>query len=313
MRWVKQGLIFTAADQFEWMAHHASVPFADKIDERTLRIYFGPRDRQGRTRPAFIEVDPDNPGDVLRIHDRPVMDLGLPGAFDDSGVMPSCIVHDGPRTLLYYVGWEQSVTVPYRQAIGLAASSDGGVSFERIFDGPIVDRTPHEPYFCTSPFVLRDNAGWRLWYATTTSWSDVNGRQEPRYRIRSAESADGQAWHPRNLPGIEYANDTEASGRPWVVKEHGRYRMWYSYRSIVDYRSDKAQGYRIGYAESSDGLRWQRLDHLVGIEPSDEGWDSTMIAYPSIYEHRGRKHMLYAGNGFGASGFGWAVLEDDDR
>ena len=46
MRWEKKGRIFTAANQHEWMAHHASVPIADKVDDRVLRIYFGPRDRQ---------------------------------------------------------------------------------------------------------------------------------------------------------------------------------------------------------------------------------------------------------------------------
>ena len=37
-----------------------------------------------------------------------------------------------------------------------------------------------------------------------------------------------------------------------------------------------------------------------------------MIAYPCVYRHRGKKYMLYAGNGFGETGFGYAVLEDDD-
>jgi len=64
MRWEKKGRIFTAANQHEWMAHHASVPIPDKVDDTVLRIYFGPRDRQGRTRPAFIDVEADNPGAV---------------------------------------------------------------------------------------------------------------------------------------------------------------------------------------------------------------------------------------------------------
>ena len=38
-----------------------------------------------------------------------------------------------------------------------------------------------------------------------------------------------------------------------------------------------------------------------------------MIAYPYVYRHRGQIYMLYAGNGFGESGFGYAVLADDDR
>ena len=141
MRWEKKGRIFTAANQHEWMAHHASVPIADKVDDRVLRIYFGPRDRQGRTRPAFIEVEADNPANVLYVHDRPVLDLGKPGTFDDSGVMPSCIVNDGGRKYLYYTGWNLGVTVPYTLSVGLAVSTDGGVTFSRMFEGP--GRGPH--------------------------------------------------------------------------------------------------------------------------------------------------------------------------
>ena len=98
-----------------------------------------------------------------------------------------------------------------------------------------------------------------------------------------------------------------------MIEEDGRYRMWYCYRSIVDYRTDSSKSYRIGYAESQNGVDWIRLDHLAGIERSDDGWDSMMIAYPYVYQHRGRTYMLYAGNGFGESGFGYAVLADDDR
>ena len=313
MRWTKRGVIFTAAHQYEWMAHHACVPVADKVDERTLRIYFGPRDRQGRTRTTFIEVDIDNPARILRVHDRPVLDLGKIGAFDDSGAMPSCIVnHDGAKYLLY-IGWNQGVTVPYRNAVGLAASTDGGLTFERLFEGPIVDRTRFEPYFCASPFALIDEGRWRLWYASSTGFVAVHGRQEPVYQIKYAESTDGREWVRPNITCIEYSFDGEANARPCVFKEDGRYRMWYCYRGSVDYRTDKAQSYRLGYAESADGLGWERLDHLAGMERSDDGWDSVMIAYPFVYEHRGVKHMLYNGNGFGETGIGYAVLDEDDR
>ncbi len=313
MRWVKKGHIFSAANQYEWMAHHASVPIADKVNDQVVRIYFGPRDQRGRTRTAFIDVDADNPTNILYVHDRPALDLGKRGAFDDSGVMPSSIVNDGPRKYLYYIGWEQGVTVPYRHSIGLAVSTDGGVTFERVFEGPVVDRTRDEPYFCTSPFVLVDEGQWKLWYASTTDWVEVDGRAEPRYQIKYAESVDGRAWNRPNITCIEYTHDGEANGKQCVIKENGLYRMWFSYRGSVDYRTDKAQSYRIGYAESLDGKRWERLDDLVGLERAEEGWDSMMVAYPWVYHHRGVKHMLYVGNGFGESGFGYAVLEDDDR
>jgi hypothetical protein len=225
--------------------------------------------------------------------------------------MPTCIVnHDGCK-YLYYVGWNQGVSVPYRTAIGLAVSTDGGVTFERVFDGPIVDRTSLEPYFCLTGHVIVDEGTWKLWYASTTGFVEVHGKPEPQYQIKYAESSDGREWTRPNVTCIDYKRNGESNGRPCVIKENGRYRMWYCYRGIVDYRTDKDQSYRLGYAESPDGIRWQRLDHLVGLEPSEEGWDSMMVAYPSVYEHRGTKYMLYAGNGFSETGFGYAVLEDD--
>jgi hypothetical protein len=312
MRWEKRGLIFKTEANFPWMRHHASNPVADKISEKVVRIYFGPRDERGRTQAAYIEVDADDPSRVLYVHDRPVLALGKLGTFDDSGVMPSCLVNRDGRKYLFYTGWNQGVTVPYRNSIGLAVSADGGVTFERVFEGPVLDRTRFEPYFCATPYAMIDEGRWRLWYASSTGFRIVDSKPEPVYQVKYADSADGFAWDARNTTCLEYGFEGEANARPCVVKQNGIYRMWYCYRGSAGYRTDKRQSYRIGYAESDDGVRWTRMDPLVGIGPSEEGWDSMMIGYPFIYEHRGMKHMLYNGNGFGESGFGYAVLTDDD-
>jgi hypothetical protein len=79
--------------------------------------------------------------------------------------------------------------------------------------------------------------------------------------------------------------------------------MWYSIRF--------GKTYRIGYAESTDGVDWQRKDNQVGIDVSDAGWDSEMIEYPCVFDHAGERYMLYNGNGFGKTGFGLAILEQD--
>lgn len=293
------------------MNHHACVPIADKVDDEVLRIYFGPRDTQGRTTTTFIEVEADNPRNVLYVHDRPVLGLGELGAFDDSGAMPSCVVNHGGRKYLYYIGWNRGVTVPYRNSVGLAVSDDGGLTFERVFEGPVVDRTREEPYFCASPFVMVDEGVWKLWYASSTGWTVVDGHPEPLYKIKYAESDDGVEWNRDNVTCIEYSFEGEANARPCVVKEAGLYRMWYCFRGSRGYRTDKSQGYRIGYAESEDGVRWVRKDEEAGIGRSEEGWDSVMMEYPYVYEHAGGKHLLYNGNGFGESGFGYAVLEEE--
>ena len=86
--------------------------------------------------------------------------------------------------------------------------------------------------------------------------------------------------------------------------------MWYSYRAIEDYRTNTANSYRIGYAESNDGISWVRKDDEVGIDISESGWDSEMIEYPMVFNYRGEKYMFYNGNGFGKNGFGYAIYED---
>jgi hypothetical protein len=85
-----------------------------------------------------------------------------------------------------------------------------------------------------------------------------------------------------------------------VVRDPDMYRMWYCYRG---------DRYRIGYAESPDGLVWQRKDEQAGIDVSSEGWDSEMLAYPHVFDHEGQRYMLYNGNDYGKTGIGLAVLK----
>jgi hypothetical protein len=87
--------------------------------------------------------------------------------------------------------------------------------------------------------------------------------------------------------------------------------MLYSFRSATDYRKSPEQSYRLGYAESRDGISWTRKDDEVGIERSQDGWDSQMMQYCHIYEYRGKKYLFYNGNEFGKSGIGYAILEEE--
>jgi predicted GH43/DUF377 family glycosyl hydrolase len=165
------------------------MPATKRVGDDVIRVYFATRDREGRTRPTFVDVRGDEPSEVLYVHDRPLL--------------------------------EQNVT-------------------------------------CIRP-SRRD----------------------------------------------------DAIARPGVLAEGGTYRMWYSYRGSVDFRTDKRHAYRIGYAQSDDGVRWERMDEEVGIDRSESGWDSHMIEYAFIYDHAGKKFMLYNGDEFGETGFGYAVLEEE--
>jgi hypothetical protein len=309
MKWVKKGLVFAPDRQFDWMVSHAAVPVADDLSKDELRLYFGTRDARGRSQLARIDVAADAPHSVHRVHDRPVLPLGNPGTFDDNGIMPASMVSYDGRKYLYYIGWNPQVTVPYRLAIGLAVSEDDGRTFVKASEGPVADRGFEEPYFNTAPSVLVDGRVWRMWYVSCTGWVVVDGRPEPRYHIKYAESADGVRWRKTGRVCIDYDERTEAIGRPCVYREDGAYRMLYSYRSIRAYRTDPAQSYRLGYAESADGLSWTRRDDEVGIGRSADGWDSEMIEYATVHDHGHERYLFYNGNGFGRTGVGYAVRE----
>jgi hypothetical protein len=310
VKWEKKGVIFKTHGQYEWMAHHACIPVADKISDEIIRIYFAPRNNQNCSFTTYIEVLADNPAEVLYVHNKPILQLGKLGSFDDSGIMPSSIVNHNGRKYLYYIGWNRGVTVPYRNSVGLAVSDDGGDTFQRVCEGPVLDRTQFEPYFCASPFVIFDDdeQKWKIWYASSTGWVLVHDKLEPQYKIKYAESHNGVNWIQNNITCIPYTFAGEANARPCVVKENGSYKMWFCFRGSVDYRTNKEQSYRLGYAESLDGISWVRKDNKVGIDRSENGWDSEMIQYPYVYNHKGVRYMLYNGNGFGETGFGYAIL-----
>jgi hypothetical protein len=293
------------------MRTHAAVPVAGRIDDDTLRILFAGRDESNRSRIGWVDVNPLDPGGILGVGDEPLLELGARGTFDDSGMMPSCVVSCGSLTYLYYIGWNTRITVPYHVSIGLAISRDGGRTFRRYSPGPLLDRDKDEPFFVSNPCVLREEGRWRMWYISCTGWDEVNGRAEPMYHVKYAESDDGISWRRAGVVCIDYDAFTRAIGRPWVVELGGRYGMWFSYRGLSDYRSDPVSSYRVGYAESADGLVWERQPDAVGLERSEGGWDSVMVAYTNVVRVAGRLLCFYNGNGFGRSGFGYAVGIDD--
>jgi hypothetical protein len=141
-----------------------------------------------------------------------------------------------------------------------------------------------------------------MWYGTTKTWDAGNG--EMLHVINTATSVDGQHWNRKGL-AIPFAlRLAQAFSRPSVIKnDQGGYDMWFSYRS------GSGEKYRIGYASSKDGVQWELKLQDAGIGVSDDGWDSEMVEYPFVLDHKGQRYMFYNGNGYGKTGFGLAILE----
>lgn len=311
MKWQKRGLIYTPDGLNGFDVSHCHKPTPLLLDDNTIRVYFGTRDKDGKTRTTFVDVSKHDPSNVVYVHDKPVIDLGKIGTFDDSGANVCSIVKDGDEIYMYYIGWNPSTTVHTRNSIGVAISHDGGTKFERPYDGSILDRNKDEPYYTGAVDVKRINDAWQMWYTSGTEWKVINGKPEIWYHIKYAHSNNGIDWEREGVLCIPPVDEFEATARPSVIYEDGMYKMWYSRRSIIDFRTSPSAQYRAGYAESDDGRTWVRKDEEVGIDISESGWDSEAIAYPYVIDGGDKYIMFYNGNGFGRTGFGYAEAQKD--
>jgi hypothetical protein len=302
MIWVKRGLLIRPPTHLPWASSHAAVPHCETFADGSARVYFTTRDSRNRSHIAVADFSPASWEPIVA--PDPVLAPGPPGAFDDSGVMTSCLVRHDDAEYLYYQGWQASVTAPFTVFVGCAIRRAGEGSFKRVSPAPVLDRDPSDPFMCSSPWVMIDDGTWRMWYVSNRGWI-IDGGSAPRYavHIRYAESTDGLSWARAGRVCIDFRDEAEyAIARPCVVRDGDLYRMWYSHRGA---------SYRIGYAESRDGLAWTRQDERCGIGVAEDGWDSEMVEYACVVDRGDERVMLYNGNGYGATGIGAAVLADE--
>ncbi len=241
-------------------------------------------------------------GDAWKIVRRPSEQLlgpGTRGAFDDSGVTVGSVVTDGDRLLIYYLGWTLSVTVPFRNFIGLAEGRRDSNRFTRVSIAPVLDRSNEDPFTLGYPWVLSEETQWRMWYGSHLEWG-VEG-SDMRHIIKYASSKDGVNWTRNQQVAVGLSAAPEyALSRPCVVRSGTKYQMWYS---------RKAPNYSLGYAESDDGVTWTRADDVVTFAGPPGEWESDTVEYATVFNHAGERYMLYNGHGYGCTGFGLARLE----
>jgi len=291
--------------EFNWMKSHASIPFAECMEGDIFKIYFSSRNEENKSLIGYIIIDIKKPNEIIRVSDSPIISLGKLGTFDENGTMLSWVTKYNNMSYMYYIGWNIGVTVPFRNSIGLAISSERNANFKKYSEGPLIDRSLIDPYFVASCCILKEQDLWRMWYLSCERWESINGNPKHWYHIKYATSMDGINWNREGEVSIDFNSNKEfAISRPSVIKDSDGYKMWYSYRT-----SENLGFYRIGYAESNDGISWERKDGDVGIDVSCDGWDSESIEYPHVFEHKNQIYMLYNGNGYGETGFGMAILE----
>ena len=301
MPWRRLGLVFSPGTDQSWARSHASLPTPVHLGDDLFRVFFSSRDAQARSHVGWADVEVSETPRIHQVSRQPVLVPGDDGSFDDSGIGIGSIVAADGGLSLYYMGWNLGVRSAWRNAIGLARSQAADAPFVRFSPGPILDRSPEDPYTLSYPWVVRlGPQDWRMWYGSNLVPSVGTDMQ---HAIKFAKSVDGIRWTREAAPAVGFATKAEyAQARPTVVTVGNKFLMCFACRG---------QHYRLGAAASDDGVNWQRLDAVMGLGPSGQDWESEMICYPALFWHRQRLWLAYNGNGYGMTGFGLAVWDGD--
>ena len=318
MNWKKLGIVYDPTKDVirpDWRYNYAQGINTLEFDDY-IRIYFCCRekpDAMGRTisRVSYVDVEKENPMNVIRVADHPVLKLGGLGEFDEFGTFPFSVIRDGDRVLGFYGGITRCESVPLNAAIGECMSKVGGEYFEKIGKGPVLSYSYDEPFIIGSPKIRRFDEQYILTYSAGRKWTvKKNHRPEICYKLRMATSLDAIHWEKKHIDIIpDKLGEEESQACGDITYRDGKYHMFFCYRSHEDFRRNPKNSYRIGYGVSDDLVNWVRMDEKVGIDVSDNGWDSEMVAYPHVFETNGETYMLYLGNEVGKYGFGLAILE----
>ena len=302
--WEKKGWLYSCDFYGTGYAQDA---FIDILNYRVWRIYYSTRTKDVISYPFYLDVEAGNLSNIISIAKEPVMTPGEPGTFDDSGItMTSIVPVDEHTKYLYYCGWNRKLTVSYSLSIGVCKVTDDN-KFEKLFEGPIMERSIYNPVAVSAPMVIRDGDIFRMWYISFPRWDKYKEKLEPIYVVKHAVSKDGINFVCDDKICIDSSYPGEAIGRPWVLKDEGTFKMWFSTRGIEDYRNREGKHYMIGYAESADGISWERKPEKCDLKLSESGWDSEMLEYASVKRYKDIYYMIYNGNAFGKTGFGYAI------
>lgn len=317
MKWEKVGQIFIFAQSplSKLFCSHAQSPQALVFND-FVRIYFSTRklDSIGKfvSHVQYVDMSKDFKT-ILNFSRKEVIPVGEPGTFNEHGIFPFSPVNINGQLFGYTTGWTRRISVDIDSGIGLSKSDDGGITFRKLGDGPVITASVNEPFLICDGFVRKFEDKLYMFYIFGQRWSEETLAHKPErvYKIAYAVSDDGINWIKADRCIImDKIDENECQALPTVIRIKNRYHMYFCYRHMIGFREDKERSYKIGYAYSDDLINWTRDDINAGISTSEGEWDSDMMCYPNIFEMDGRIYLLYNGNEFGKHGFGLAELQN---
>lgn len=299
MKWNKLGQIFTASSNCKEIISHAANPLAIHLHDDVFRIFYSGRDESNKSSVSFVDIDiftlenVNNPDVVSFLY-------GNEESFYSHGVsIGNCYTQNNKEYILF-MGWQLKAGEHWKGDVGrLELIGKKTLLLDPVHAFMKIDE--EDKISLSYPWVMFHEGIYKMWYGSTIDWTSEN--EEMIHVLKYATSIDGENWDKHGIAIPYEIGVAQAFSKPSVLINNTGYHMWYSYRS------GDGTKYRIGYSWSIDGVHWERKHDEVGIDVSKNGWDSEMICYPFVFEHKNENYMLYNGNDYGKNGFGLAILE----
>lgn len=299
MKWKKEGQIFRVDSKNPDLISHASNPLALHLKGDVFRVFFSARNIDNKSSISYVDINIVKK-EVINVSDKTVIKYGSDESFYSHGIsIGNMYKNKKNKDFILFMGWQIRGDNHWRGDIGRLNLVDN----EKLILSPksafmVCDE--EDKVSLSYPFVIFHDNIYKMWYGSTINWNSENG--EMVHVIKYATSLDGETWQKKGVSIPFEVGVAQAFSKPTVVINEKGYHMWYSYRS------GNGEKYRIGYSFSKNGINWERQHHLVGIDVSSSGWDSEMVCYPFVFNHKKETYMLYNGNSHGKAGFGLATL-----
>lgn len=297
--WKKLGRIFIPKSSNIYLTSHFSNPMPIWLYDDVYRIFYCGRDSSNRSSVSFVDVNLLTQK-VLLSKKEPCLIFGQPDSFYSHGISIGNHFRQNDEDFVFFMGWQQPSNSHWRGDIGRILLKEKS-QMQVVSNSPIFSTDDEDPISYSYPWVIFDEGLYKMWYGSTINWESENG--EMIHVIKYATSLDGENWKKHGLAIPWKIGEAQAFSRPTVLKFQNSYHCWFSYRS------GSGESYRIGYAKSVNGVNWELALRETRISVAEKGWDSEMICYPYVFEHKEKIYMLYNGNSYGKSGFGLAVWQ----
>ena len=300
----KIGFVFRPDGQAAWWRSHAMAPAPILMPDGIVRVYVGCWTEDKISRIGYVDVLAAQPTEVVGVSPAPVLDIGKDGCFDENGVFPAHVYNFGDGKIhLYYTGFQLGHKIRHYNFGGLAISHDGGSTFERFSEAPIMDRADEGLFVRAGQSIEKaDEGGFHVIYSAGSSWHMCQGELRPVYDVLYQKSSDGinLGKSGRKIVTCDLTIE-HGLGRPQILKFGDYFYAFYTRRII------KGMRYFMGCSRSRDCINWERIDHVFdGIAFGAEGeFDHEMVYFPAVVKVSETKALLfYNGNYFGRDGMG---------